>query len=514
MAKICVPVCALRLNELEHAIGQAAEVADIIELRFDCVDKERLTEALRDFDRLRKLARQPFIITFRPAEQGGHRAIALNERIDFWLNQNPFYRPQPGDFADIEAELLIDQSPNTEYWRSQLPSHSLICSHHDFVGMPPNLDALYEQIAATSASVTKIAVHADDAIDCIPIFQLLERAQTDGREMIAIAMGHAGIMTRILGPSRGSFLTYGSLDNDSATAPGQVTANELREVYRIDHLNRESEIFGIIGNPVNHSLSPRIHNASFAAGELNAVFIPFEVRDAVQFLRRMAHPKSREIDWNLRGLSVTAPHKATVIPYLDWVDASAKEIGAVNTIVAQDSQLLGYNTDALGFIMPLRKKFSSLRTARCAIIGAGGATRACLWALRKEGAECTLFVRNTEKASGLARQFEVESRQLADAHFGEFDIVINATPLGTFGERESATAATAEQLRGVRLAYDLVYNPLQTRFLREARDAGCDTLGGIEMLLSQATEQFKLWTGKEADEMVMRTAALSGLTQH
>ncbi|MGZ8843703.1 MAG: shikimate dehydrogenase [Pyrinomonadaceae bacterium] len=503
MAKVCVPICVERLNELDSAIKRAAEVADIIELRFDCLEKEKLDEVLRDFDRLRKLAVQPFIVTFRPAEQGGHRAIALNERLEFWQNQ--FYKLQRGDFADIEAELLIDQGLS-------LSDDKVICSHHDFLGVPSNLTELYEQMTTTSAAVIKIAVHAEDAVDSLQVFQLLERAQTDSREMIAIAMGPAGIMTRILGPSRDSFLTYGSLDDDNTTAPGQVNARDLREIYRIDSINRQTEIFGIVGNPVNHSLSPRIHNASFAAGERNAVFIPFQVRDVVQFIHRMAHPKSREIDWDLRGLSVTAPHKSTVMDCLDWIEPAAKDIGAVNTIVARDDQLFGYNTDAKGFIEPLRKRFGDLKNARCAIIGAGGAARACLWALKNDGAQSTLFARDTQKADALARQFKIESRQLADAGFGEFDIVVNATPLGTLGARENTTAATAEQLRGVRLAYDLVYNPLETLFLRGAREAGCETLGGIEMLLAQGVEQFKLWTDKAPDLEVMRAAVNEILT--
>lgn len=502
MAKVCVPICVERVNELDSAIKRAAEVADIIEIRFDCVDVSSLDEVLRDLDRLCKLADRPFIVTFRPAEQGGHRAISLNERLDFWSRE---FSLKPGDFADIEAKLPSDQT-------ARLSPDKVISSHHDFLGVPSNLIELYEQMTKTSAAVIKVAVHAEDAVDCLPIFDLLDRAQTDGREMIAIAMGQAGIMTRILGPSRGSFLTYGSLDDDNTTAPGQVNARDLREIYRIDRIDRETEIFGLIGDPVGHSLSPRIHNASFAASDLNGVFIPFQVRDVIQFIRRMAHPKSREIDWNLRGLSVTAPHKSRVMDCLDWIEPAAKDIGAVNTIVARDDQLFGYNTDAKGFIEPLRKRFGDLKNARCAIIGAGGAARACLWALKNEGAQSTLFVRDIQKADALARQFKTESRQLPGAGFDEFDIVVNATPLGTRGEREHETAATAEQLRGVRLAYDLVYNPLETRFLREARAAGCETLGGIEMLLAQGVEQFKLWTGAEPDLEVMRASIKDALS--
>src|SRR5688500_7819296 len=151
------------------------------------------------------------------------------------------------DFADVELELL-----ETDHIRQQLSSKRLICSHHDFAGVPGDLESIYVRMAATNAAVLKIAVQADDATDCIPVFNLIERAQREGRDLIAIAMGQAGVMTRILGPSRGSFLTYGSMDEDSATAPGQLTARELRQVYRIDSINRETQIMGVIGRPIAH----------------------------------------------------------------------------------------------------------------------------------------------------------------------------------------------------------------------------------------------------------------------
>src|SRR5205085_3172418 len=219
----------------------------------------------------------------------------------------------------------------------------VICSYHDFTGVPDDLEKIFERMAATPAGMIKIAVQAGDATDCLRIFNLLERAQAEGRKMIAVAMGEAGAMTRILGPARRSFLTYASLQDDDGTAPGQLTANELREVYRIDQIDLDTQVFGIMGQPVRQSLSPRIHNASFTAGGINAVYIPFAVQDALQFIRRMIHPRTRELDWKLGGLSVTAPHKSTVMQALDWIDTTAREIGAVNTIVAEDDQLLGYN---------------------------------------------------------------------------------------------------------------------------------------------------------------------------
>jgi 3-dehydroquinate dehydratase/shikimate dehydrogenase len=444
----------------------------------------------------------------RSAEQGGHTSTKLDDRRHFWRSLG---RIPESCLIDLELDLVLDLAAEEARAKSWIDWSRVICSHHDFGGIPVDLERIFERMVATPARILKIAVQVDDATDCLTIFRLLERAQRDGREMIAIAMGQGGIMTRILGPSRGSFLTYGSLDDQNATAPGQLAVSALRDVFRIGQIDQKTEIIGLIGKSVSHSLSPHIHNAAFAAGRENAVYIPFEVRDAFQFLRRLVHPRSRELSWNLRGLSVTAPHKSVVMNQLDWIDSTAKEIGAVNTILITEAALHGYNTDAAGFVSPLRRKFGSLKNARCAIVGAGGAARAAQWALRNEGADVVLFVRDTHKAKPVAEEFGVECRPLAPDRFDAFDIVINTTPLGTLGERQGDTPATADQLRGVRLAYDLVYNPLETRFLREARSAGCETLGGIEMLLAQAVEQFKVWTGREPEVEVMRAAALRGL---
>jgi shikimate dehydrogenase len=316
-------------------------------------------------------------------------------------------------------------------------------------------------------------------------------------------MGTAGVATRVLGPSRGAFLTYAALESETGTAPGQISAKELKQIYRIEKINRQTRIFGLMGLPVCHSVSPLIHNAAFEALGINAVYIPFEVRDAKAFIKRMIHPRTRELDWNFGGLSVTAPHKAAVMGSLDWIDPVAEEIGAVNTIVVQNEELHGYNTDARGVIKPLAEKFGALKGARCAVLGAGGAARGVLWGLQKASAELTIFARNTEKAAILAKEFDVAYEPLAEARFDGFDVVINTTPLGTFGESETKTPANARQLGGARLVYDLVYNPTETLFLREAKDAGCETLGGLSMLIAQGAEQFNLWTGANAPEEVM-----------
>jgi 3-dehydroquinate dehydratase/shikimate dehydrogenase len=510
LTRICVPVCEQRAGELAQRVADAAGIAELIELRFDCLPSVELNMALRHLDELQRVSLRPLILTLRPAEQGGGREIDTLNRLAFWVN-NFLYNDQYEGFADIECDLLLMiQQSEDERWK-KLDWTRVICSHHDFTGMPGVLEKTYERMALTPARVFKIAVLADDVTDCIPVFHLLERARREGRELVAIAMGPHGVATRILGPSRGAFLTYGPLDDALATAPGQMSATALNDLYRIRRINEETEIMGLMGAPVAHSVSPQMHNAAFAARRLNAVYIPFEVREAEAFIRRMVHPRTRELDWRLRGLSVTAPHKSAVMELLDYLEPPAREIGSVNTIVVEEDRLVGYNTDAEAFLSPLKNRNDQLRGARCALIGAGGAARSILWALRKEGAAVTTYARNVDAARPLAERFGADCASLENARFSGFDLVINATPLGTRGQHENETPVTAAQLQGARCAYDLVYNPPETPFMREARAAGCEIIGGLMMLVTQAAAQFKLWSGVDAPLDVIGEAAARAL---
>ena len=509
--RICVPVCENQAIELRQAMTSAGEVADLIELRLDYLQGNELFKALRNLPALISASERPVIVTLRPAEQGGQREMDNLTRIIFWVEHFLYGKPHV-DFADIELDLaLLFRQRERDEGRELLNWNRVICSHHDFKSVPAELEKIYEQMAATPARILKIAVQANEITDCLPVFHLLDRARREGREMIAVAMGNAGIATRILAPSRGAFLTYGSLNNEQRSAPGQFAAADLRELYRVHKLNRQTEIMGLVSSNVSYSMSPHLHNAAFKALEVDAVYIPFEVRDVADFVRRMAHPRTRELDWKLRGLSVTMPHKSTIMEHLDWIETAARDIGAVNTIVVEKDELRGYNTDAAALVRPLREKGLDLREARCAVIGAGGAARSALWGLQNEGARVTLFARDVEKARPVAEKFGADCQSLTDASFNEFEVVINATPLGTRGEREDMTPAFSNQLRGARLAYDLVYNPPETRFLREARAAGCDYLNGLQMLAGQAAEQFRLWTGQPAPLDVMMEAALRKL---
>jgi shikimate dehydrogenase len=263
-------------------------------------------------------------------------------------------------------------------------------------------------------------------------------------------------------------------------------------------------IYGLVGLPVMHSVSPHMHNAAFAAEGVNGVYLPLEVNDLGAFMKRMVHPRTRELDWNLRGLSVTAPHKSSVMDFLDEVDPVVREIGAVNTVVVESDRLVGYNTDVVGVIEPLRERLGSLGGLKVAVIGAGGAARAAVWALGRDEARVTLFARTPIKAKSVSEDFGVRCEPLGGASFGGYDVVINATP---------ESPAVAEQLSGAGLVYDLIYNPIETTFLKEAQRAGCQILGGLPMLVAQARRQFQLWTGKQPATNLMYDAAAAALRQ-
>lgn len=504
--RLCVPLTAATVDELLSVMNRAASVADVFEVRADYFAPRECEILLERLDSLLAHAPRQILLTLRAGEQGGvRRELSFVERTEFFRRALPAVN-RHGALVDLELDLALHFQKDTE---TPLDWQRVICSHHDFACVPTDLIEIYEKLKATPARVLKIAVTAHDATDCLPVFDLYARARRDEKEFIALAMNEAGKPTRVLAPLYGAFLTYAALNDAGASAPGQLTAGEMREVYRVgapqnqidEKQNRLDEksfgkekpfVCGIIGNPVAHSLSPQMHNRAFAAHGINAVYVPFQVADAPGFIKRFVHPQTRETAFEIKGLSVTAPHKQTVLPILDSVDEAARNTGAVNTIVVEDGKLCGYNTDALAALAPFDNV--DLRDARVAVLGAGGAARSVLWSLKQRAARVSVFARHQLRGASLAREYAVDFAALANADFNGFDIVINTTPLGTRGALEHETPVRSEHLHNVKIAYDLVYNPSETLFLREAASVGCKTHNGLAMLITQAAHQFQLWT--------------------
>ncbi len=518
--KICVSVCAKTADKLIEQIKRAEDLADVIEIRFDCLDDGEFDLALQKIDKIK--GEKPFLATFRP--KGGfeeftfsafvmelskdsinqdyeNRFARLESRINNW---KPIFSLDNVKLLDFEMDLFLGLMSTKFFENEVLEKHQIIVSDHDFEGVPDYLEELYEEFSTNESGIKcdilKIAVQTNDITDSIPIWQLLQRAKSENKEIIPIAMGESGKWTRILGLAHGAFMTYSSLDSDKETAPGQVTAQDLIEVYRAKELDETTDVYGILGSNTSVSMSPYIHNTAFKFHKLNAVFVPLQVHDLDEFMRRMVKPETREIDLNFKGFSVTIPHKQSIIKHLDFWDKTAREIGAVNTVKIVNGKLHGYNTDAQGFIEPLKKAYGDLSGAKVAILGAGGAARACVYALKQNGANVTIF-----------EGIEVRSSEFKSRSFDEFDVIVNATPLGMRGKAESETPLSAKQMKGVKLVYDLVYIPQTTEFIKEAKSLGIPTIGGLEMLLVQAVEQQRIWTELDSPIVEIREVVLKKL---
>ncbi len=493
--KICVSVCAANANEMLEQIRRAEKMADVIEIRLDCIESKQIFKAFAFLG-----SKKPLLLTYRPKEQGGKVEVDLFQRECLW---NAFIINGNLDTSKLWFDYEYDLT-NLQKVSNPVTIRSL----HDFSGVPENLPELFESLSA-KFEVAKIAVHAADIADSLAVWQLLKKSKSENKQIIPIAMGEAGKWTRILGLAHGAFMTYASLDAGKETASGQISAQDLIETYRVKELNEQTEIYGIIGNPVSQSLSPPMHNAAFKFYNLNAVYIPFEVKNLDEFIGKF----QTESGLDIKGFSVTIPHKQAIIKHLDFIDETAKAIGAVNTVKIVGGKLHGCNTDAQGFIAPLKNAYGDLKDVKAAVLGNGGAARACIYALKKEGAKIAVFARNIEKARNLADEFEVELKELTNTDFNNFEIVVNTTALGMKGILENETPAIAAQIARVKLVYDLVYNPFETRFLKEAKSVFVPTVGGMAMLVAQAMKQFEVWTGKDAPMEQMSQAALKKLSE-
>lgn len=495
--RVCAVITEATIGSARAAIKQAASVADMFEVRLDY---------LRDFDfgdldGLRALLEDkplPAIITCRATSEGGRQQI--DDRIRLRLLVEGARRF--ADYCDIEAshyEQAARLSPDLS---------RLIVSYHNFDETPADLADIYDRVIALPAAVHKIVTRANRVTDSLAIFKLLDRSRTEGRDLIALGMGEPGVITRVLGPAFGSFLTYGALGHGKQSAPGQPSCDELISIYRVHRISRSTSITGIVGSPVAHSASPAMHNRAFAELGLDFVYLPFELEDLTQFFDGFVRPATRELEWNIRGLSVTIPHKSKVIPLLDDVNESASRVGAVNTVVVNQGRLIGYNTDIQGAMEPL-EKVCALKGESCGVIGSGGAARAVIYGLLERGARVRVFARDVQAARSISESFGVAVSPIELLASRDVRVVINTTPAGMRGHSEGASPVPISALQGRLIVYDLVYNPLETQLLIDARAAGCRTVSGLDMLVAQAALQFELWTGRKPPIDEMRNAALS-----
>jgi len=492
LPKICI---ALGLAEVKSLLVEARREASagesFLEFRLDYLDRpmagaEAIAAFLADFPECTVLA------TCRRQGNHGKYAGTPQEQLSV-LSAAVRCGAQVFDVEIETAEIATAEV-------AKLRLEAQLClSYHNYESTP-QMDRVLKRLRAIPADMYKLVTTARKPSDA---WRVLALNKADPKlPAVFLAMGEHGLATRVLAPAYGSLFTYAAPGNGSPTAPGQVTAQELRHLYRADRLTRAAKIYGVIADPVRHSISPAVHNRAFQAKRLDAVYLPFLVAskllpDFFVFAERMS----------VAGFSVTIPHKRSIVRMLDQVDPLAKRIGAVNTVYKKAGKWRGANTDVAGILIPLEKHLR-LPKAEVLIVGYGGAARGAAIALRDARARISITGRDMARARLLANVCDGEALTAEQALAKKFDVLVHATPLGMFPHPEESFF---EHEIPAGIVFDMVYNPRETRLLKLAREQGKITIPGIEMFIEQAVKQFELWTGEAAPRAVMEKAATEAL---
>ena len=503
MTHLCVAIFVEDVAQAKRGVAAAVEGADIIELRVDDLSEAvDVQSIISDFDRR-------FILTCRPTWEGGHSELSNEDRIGLLSTIAP---TDDSVMVDIELRTLRESGINDF-------ENRLIVSAHDFKGRPERLTNLFNELNAAPGEVAKIVWLARSIRDNIEAFELLQHRQ---KPTIALCMGEAGLISRVLAKKFGAFLTFASLRDESATAPGQVTIADMKRLYRWDALNPKTKVYGVVGSPIMHSMSPAIHNAAFETVGHDGVYLPMLVQDGYESFKAFMESFLEFAPLDLSGLSVTIPHKENALRYLKekgaTVEPLAEQIGAVNTIVIERAgdvvKLRGINTDYAAILdtitSALNIKREDLAGKRCAVIGAGGTGRTAVAALAAQGATVVVYNRTKERADELAQEFDRKTGKVVSARLEKLcdsccEIFINTTSLGMHPNVDaSAFGERIPELTDQTLVFDTVYNPMETKLLKQAEAAGAKTIGGVEMFVRQAVRQFEAWTNRPAPVDVMR----------
>ncbi len=529
MTKLCVPLtgatCERMMEDLQAA--QAAG-ADMVELRLDYLhDHSEL--AIRSLMAAADRFPGEVIVTCRLASEGGHWDGDESQRVSLIELAGLC----GADYIDFEYEAWR-RSANVRQkiglvceidGQTDRPRRRLILSKHDFERTPTNLDTVLADLRAEPAHVVKLACKANRATDAVRMLDAL-RVSARTRPTIALAMDEPGIVARVLARKFGALLTFASLEAGRESAPGQLGIEQMRSLYRWDAILEDTFVYGVIGCPVAHSMSPAIMNASFAAAGHNGVYLPLRIEppydDFASFVGGcIARP------WmDLRGCSVTIPHKENLLRFVAEregdIEPLAARIGAANTLHVEpgshedgsDARVAAYNTDYRGAMDALLSGLNGtgrdLADAAVAVLGAGGASRAIVAGLVDAGARVTLYNRTAQRAAQLAEDFGATALPWEQRDRLQADVVVNCTSMGMWPDVDDSPLPEAA-LRTDMVVFDTVYNPIETRLLREARLRGCRVIDGVAMFVGQAAAQFRLWTGRAAPTNLMREVVVREL---
>lgn len=464
----------------------AANGVKLVELRLDYIGRAP------NLTRLLSNRPTPVVIAIRRKEDGG-RWLGTEEARQMILRSAVV---AGAEFVDFEADIAGNVP--------RYGSTKRIISYHNFEQTPDNLADIHEAMAAEDADIVKIATMANKFTDNVRMMELVKNSKLP---TIGICMGDIGMPTRILAKRFGSPFTYATFSSERSLAPGQLNYKQMNDLYRYDEINEETELFGVVADPVAHSHSPLIHNRAMQAAGVNGRYLPFRVAkdDLHNFID--ACPA-----FGIRGISITIPHKETALRYCTQAEASSSGIGAINTMIFDEDDRLGYNTDyraAMDCIIDTYKTSSQsahgMQGLRVLILGAGGVSRAIAWGLKQRGAEVTIANRTYERAAILANELSARSVHWDDRHGVSPQLLVNCTAVGMHPNVDS-TPYEQVALNQFMVVFDTVYNPENTLLVKQAREARARVITGVDMFVRQAAYQYKLFTGRDASTSHMRSA--------
>jgi 3-dehydroquinate dehydratase/shikimate dehydrogenase len=475
-----------------HVIAEHRHLADngieLVELRLDYL------QGAVQVKRLLKERPCPAIITCRRKTDGGRWEHSEEARLQLLR----LAIVEGADYVDLEDDVAGNVP---RYGKTKR-----IVSHHDMLRTPSDLHELHARLAALDADVVKIATMANHPGDNLRMLDVVRAAKVP---TVGICMGEIGVPTRILCGCAGAPFVFATFNDERALAPGQIGWKAMRDVYHYDTIRPSTKIYGVVADPVAHSLSPIVHNAACAAAGIDAVYVPFRVpADQLdEFL-------SEADRWPIAGLSVTIPHKEAVLAQCSGQDDLVKAIGAANTLTFTTDGMAAANTDATAAIESLQAVLAEneqtaggdgLGVKTALVLGAGGAARAVAFGLKTRGVEVTIAARTLERGRKVADDVGCKVIEWASRHRMPHDCIVNATPIGMHPD-VNASPFEKEHLRSYMVVFDTVYNPENTLFIKEAKSVGCRIVTGVEMFVRQAAIQFRTWHGVEPPHAVMRDA--------
>ena len=478
---------------LDHARREAEAGETFLEFRLDYLaNPARGAEAIREF-----LERFPDCILVATCRRHQNRG-KFNGSIEEQLAVLDVAVRHGVHAIDVEIETAEVAPERLNPFRGRV---QVILSYHNFEATPP-MDTVANRMLRIPADAYKIVTTARKPSDNVRV--LAAAKALPKHRLVVLAMGELGFPTRVLSPVFGGIYSYAAPIYTGGTAAGQVSARFLRHLYRVEKLTKAARIYGVIADPVRHSISPAVHNRAFQSRRMDSVYLPFLVSPA--HLRDFFSMADK---LPLTGFSVTIPHKQKIIRYLDTVDPLARRIGAVNTVWRKAGKWRGANTDAAGVTQPLSRMLR-LPKSSVLIVGNGGAARSAACALADAGAKICLVGRNADRVRALAKVCGAEALLREQINGRHFDAVVHATPLGMFPHvNECFFNGTIP----AEIVFDMVYNPLETELLKRARAQGKAVVPGLDMFIEQAVRQFEIWTGETAPRAVMLKAAAEALEQ-